>query len=209
MKDDIVIRIDRRGAALLGAAALVVGTAGVLCSETLTLSTSYPVPVGVYNQLITTGDAGSAPLDTVLARNAGNVVLAPSASGRVGVGTSSPSRRLSVAGDADVSQGLSVGAGLSLGRLSTPPAGAADGTIYYDTALRRFRGRQDGTWVDLAGGGQSDVGVLRWNGTWEHTPDAVYSCDAGYRLVSYHYGCGGCSNGANWKACVRDGVPAP
>lgn len=54
----------------LGAAAAVLGLALTLSSEQLNLSTSYPVPVGVYNRLITTGAGG---VHTILARDGGNV----------------------------------------------------------------------------------------------------------------------------------------
>ena len=56
-----------------------------LDSETLTMSTSYPSPAGVYQSLITTTQA-------TLARDSGNAFLVPpsNAAGNVGVGTTSP-----------------------------------------------------------------------------------------------------------------------
>ncbi len=47
-------------------------------SETLTLSTTYPSPAGIYNQIITTGNGAK---DTLLARDSGKVVVGSSAGG--------------------------------------------------------------------------------------------------------------------------------
>ncbi len=69
-------------------------------SETITMSTTYPAPFGVYNQIITTGNGGASPADTTLNKNAGNTILVPptNAAGKVGVGTTSPGYALDVAG---------------------------------------------------------------------------------------------------------------
>lgn len=82
---DIVIRFDMR----LGASWKRVMLAGVMMlsvvpelgSESVTLSTYYPAPSGVYTNMITTGN-------TYLARDGGNV----------GIGTASPSSKLHVTG---------------------------------------------------------------------------------------------------------------
>lgn len=88
---DIVLRIDRKSGILL-AGVLAVAWGSVALSEQLTLTTSYPVPSGIYNQLITTGNSGAAAADTTFNRNAGNTILVPptNASGNVGIGTSNP-----------------------------------------------------------------------------------------------------------------------
>src|SRR5437867_563881 len=80
------------GQVLAGAAAfLLLGTAMELGSETLTMTTTYPSPAGIYKTIITTGE-------TNLARNAGNVILAMGG-GNVGIGTASPpAAKLEVAG---------------------------------------------------------------------------------------------------------------
>lgn len=108
---DVVIRIDRKGLVLVAALILVGSAAGLLWSETLTLSTTYPSPAGIYNQLVTTGDSGAVAADTTLNRNAGNTILVPptNAGGKVGVGTAAPSEALEVAGNAKVSGTVSAG----------------------------------------------------------------------------------------------------
>jgi hypothetical protein len=98
---DIVIRIDRKGLVLVAALVLIAAAAGLLWSESLTLVTTYPSPSGIYNQIVTTGNSGTVPANTVLNRNAGNTILVPStnASGYVGIGTTSPASKLDVKGD--------------------------------------------------------------------------------------------------------------
>lgn len=111
MNDDngrevVLFRIDRK-AGILVVAFLTVTLAGLAIAETLTLATSYPVPSGIYNQLITTGNAGSSPQNTTLNLDAGNTILAPAsnAAGRVGIGTSTPSEKLSVVGSVSIVDG--------------------------------------------------------------------------------------------------------
>lgn len=77
MKDRLRLElaISRSGArAGLVAALLVAGTAA-LQSEQLTLTTTYPSPIGVYSRLITTGRSGPTVVPTLLARDAGSVVV--------------------------------------------------------------------------------------------------------------------------------------
>ena len=140
----IVVRvvIDRRAAGVILAAVAVGALAMRLSSETLTLETTYPAPVGVYNQIVTTGNSGSVAADTTLARNAGNVLLAPASNptGKVGVGTANPQAKLDVAGTVRV------------GALPADPP-AAEGTIYYNPAARVMR-VYNGAWSDLAGSPQ-------------------------------------------------------
>lgn len=66
------------------AALMMLAAVGELNSESVTLSTYYPAPSGVYTNMITTGN-------TFLARDGG-------AASRVGVGTTAPGAKLSVAG---------------------------------------------------------------------------------------------------------------
>ena len=74
------------------AAILLLAAVGDLNSESVTLSTYYPAPSGVYTQMITTGA-------TWLARDGGNV----------GIGTLTPGQKLSVVGNAYVSGLVGVG----------------------------------------------------------------------------------------------------
>lgn len=130
--------IDRRAAALILAVAAVGAFAVRLSSETLTLATTYPAPVGVYNQIVTTGNAGTTPADTTLARSAGSVLLAPptNADGRVGVGTATPQAKLDVAGT------------FRAGGLAADPAGAPEGALYYNSATKKLR-LLTTTWGDV------------------------------------------------------------
>lgn len=144
----IVVRlvVDRRAAKVI-LAAVAVGTLAMrLSSETLTLTTTYPAPVGVYNQIVTTGNSGSTPADTTLARNAGNVILAPgtNVNGRVGVGTNAPQAKLDVGGT------------LRVGGLAADPAGGMDGVIYYNSGTKTMR-LFSGSWGDLGGSPQGGL----------------------------------------------------
>lgn len=103
---DIVIRFDLRfGKRVFSAAlvpALMLSAVPQLGSESVTLSTYYPAPSGVYTNMITTSN-------TYLARDGGNL----------GVGTSGPSSKLHVngtttlGGNTTVSGTLSVSAQIS------------------------------------------------------------------------------------------------
>lgn len=91
-KDRLVIVIDRRAAALGAGVLAALALTALVRSENMTLTMTYPVPAGIYNQIITTGNSGAVAADTTLARNAGNVVLSPgtNVNGAVGIGTSAP-----------------------------------------------------------------------------------------------------------------------
>lgn len=136
----IRVEIDRRAAVLLLAAAAIGAFAIRLSSETLTLTTTYPAPVGVYNQVITTGDSGTIPANTVLARGAGNVILVPAsnADGRVGVGVSAPLAKLDVGGT------------VRPGGFASDPAGSPEGAMYFNTVTKQMR-LFNGAWSDLGG----------------------------------------------------------
>jgi len=92
------IRITPK-ALLLGAVGfLFFAGAAKLGSESLTMSTTYPSPSGIYNQLITTGN-------TYLARNNG---------GMVGIGTTNPQATLDVNGAVNATGNLTLGGGVTL-----------------------------------------------------------------------------------------------
>ena len=109
-----------------------------LGSETMTLTTYYPAPYGAYSSLMTTGGAvGGAVLNTLLARDQGNV----------GIGTPTPASKLSV------SRGLQIG--------NDPAAcGAANtGTLRWNSGKLQMC---DGTiWKELAG-----VGAVLYGGAY-------------------------------------------
>lgn len=177
----IVVRItvDRKAAGVILAAVAVGALAMRLSSETLTLQTTYPSPVGVYNQLVTTGNAGSQPADTTLARNAGNVILtgAANANGKVGVGVAAPLAKLDVGGT------------LRVGALPSDPPAGAEGLVYYNSLKKNLR-VYAGAWNDLNGspqGGLCGFTSTPGLGTSITLPcigvDASQSCPAGYQQV--------------------------
>jgi hypothetical protein len=186
-RNPIVVKlvVDRRAAKVILAAAAVTTLAMRLSSETLTMSTTYPAPVGIYNQIVTTGNAGFVPADTTLARNAGNVFLVPASNpnGKVGVGVAAPLAKLDVGGS------------VRFGSLPADPAGAGEGTVYYNPAQKTLRVFAKG-WGDLSGSPQGGFcGYVSTPGL----GDAVnYACDgadisggacpAGYGLVSLGVG---------------------
>lgn len=131
MRDKPLVRLELRRAhlrGLLAALALAVAPAE-LGSETVTLTTTYPAPFGVYTQIITTGRKAGQPLDTTLNRDGGNTILA-AGGGSVGIGVPSPSRTLDVAGGAKFTGSVRVGA----------PAVADDAATkaYVDQAIANF-----------------------------------------------------------------------
>lgn len=71
-------RTHRLSVRLSRALALLLALPLDLRCETLTLSTTYPSPAGIYNQIITTGNGAK---DTLLARDSGRVVVGSSGGG--------------------------------------------------------------------------------------------------------------------------------
>jgi hypothetical protein len=116
---EIEIRL-RVSTGLLRAAFLALMTvlpATELASESVTLTTYYPAPSGIYSQMITTGD-------TVLAKNAGTVT---------------------VGGSMTVAGGMTVGGLLKVASMGTDPAGT-DGAIFYSNSRKAFMGFYNGAW---------------------------------------------------------------
>ena len=103
-----------------------------LGSETLTLTTYYPAPYGGYVALMTTGGSVAAPVNTLLARDAG----------KVGIGTASPDKdaMLDVVGNAKVSTVILTP--------SKEPATPVEGMLYMedDGSMHRY---WDGAWGRL------------------------------------------------------------
>ncbi len=95
---DILVRIDRKALYLLATLVAVAALSRWVWSETVTITTTYPSPSGIYNTLTTTGNGGAS---TTLNRNGGNTILVPptNAAGNVGIGTTSPANKLDIAGN--------------------------------------------------------------------------------------------------------------
>ena len=123
------LTVDRRAVKIGLAAALLSVLTLTLSSETLKLTTTYPSPVGIYNYIITTGDAGSATQNTILVRNAGNV----------GIGTAFPAAKLDVAGNANVQGPVNVGGFVMA-------SGAGQSKVLMSDAAGK------GTWQPITGG---------------------------------------------------------
>lgn len=102
---------------MLGASLAFTGT---LSTESMTLTTYYPSPYGVYDQLRSVGDSFFAYQR-----------------GRVGIGTKMPTSLLSVAGSADM-ESLHVAGGASVGSLRIKE-GAAEGRILESDAQGNVR----------------------------------------------------------------------
>lgn len=115
----IVITLEKK-ALVLGLGILILGAwIGQAVSETVTMTTYYPAPAGVYQKLTTTGG-------TVLARD----------SGSVGVGTATPSQKFHVYGGTiynDVNGDIR---GLSLNQLSAAHRRTA--ISFQDAATEQF-----------------------------------------------------------------------
>jgi hypothetical protein len=184
---DIVIRVDRRGLILVGALVLVGAAARLLRSESLTITTSYPAPSGIYNQLVTTGNSGVVPADTTLNRNAGNTLLVPAtnAGGQVGIGMA-PASKLSVAG------------GVQMGNDNSPCTPAKAGTQRWNAGT--FQVCNGVGWGAISGGlstvvRQNTMNAWRW-------PNPIVSCQAGEQVLG---GGGGCFGGGGWNFLYLSG----
>ncbi|MDD5465344.1 MAG: hypothetical protein PHP73_03270, partial [Candidatus Omnitrophica bacterium] len=108
-----------RDAGLIFSAVLLF-SAIVLAAEEITITTYYPSPYGLYNQLQTStlgvGDNnGNSVLDSGdvpnPATNPGDVWI----KGKVGIGTTGPTTRLDISGDTHISGGLGLGPGTPWG----------------------------------------------------------------------------------------------
>jgi hypothetical protein len=135
-------------------AALLLCAVGDLNSESVTLSTYYPAPSGVYTNMITTGntvlarDGGAATKVGIGTTNPGGklavsgsmsvgaayAAIAPPAdgmivSGRLGIGNAAPSEALDVAGNVSVAGGVGV-----VGNVTVTAGGGARGYVKIDAS---------------------------------------------------------------------------
>ena len=112
------LAFSRRFLVASGAAVMMLCAVPELDSESVTLSTYYPAPSGVYTQMITTGN-------TYLARDGG-------AGTSVGIGTTAPGAKLDVNGFARMQRLTTTGANA----LNTADPYAADLTLGSDVGVR-------------------------------------------------------------------------
>jgi hypothetical protein len=184
----IIVRIDRKALTLVAALILVAAFGRLLWSEVLTLMTTYPVPSGIYNQIVTTGDSGTAPTNTTLNRNAGNTILVPptNAAGKVGIGTPNPSNKLEVAGDVGATSGRFT-AGVQIGDDSSPCTGARAGALRWHGGA--FEGCDGSAWKPLKEDAGPSPKCYDAGGAWSSTQNTCYfssgACPAGWTMTNY------------------------
>jgi len=194
----VTLVVDRKAALLLSAVLVVVGMAGILSSQQLSMTATYPIPAGVYNQIVTTGNSGGTPADTTLNRNAGNTILVPptNAGGNVGIGTASPGSKLVVAG------------GVQLGDDPSACTAAKAGTLRWSGS--QLQHCAAGAWTAPLGpaGPKGDPGTATCSTTLSSQviPAMNYcsACPGGYTLIYCDNLSGGGESGYNVNTvCVK------
>jgi len=73
--------------------------------------------------------------------------------GNLGIGTTAPTAKLDVAGNATASGNITMGGQLQVGRFGSAPAQIGVGSIYYNTTSGKFQCFQGAAWVDCVGSG--------------------------------------------------------
>jgi len=157
----LIVTIERKSLIAGASVLLLSGIALKLSSETITLTTAYPSPSGIYQKLTSTGQ-------TILARNTGNV----------GVGTATPGVKLDVLGSARVAGNVLVtgnaqvtGNALVVGNFTLANGSQAAGQVLTSNA------NGTGTWA--AGSGAFVTTVYTFSGSGSYTcpgNDRVLSC---------------------------------
>lgn len=145
-------------------------TPSTFSEESITLTTYYPAPYGVYHQIssnkLITGVAQATPAEFAAMSN-GDVHIGRSLI--VGAGGSGFSYQEKQAagtpladGDVLVKGNEAVAGQLQLGNFADDPDPAmGDGTLYYNTDNHTFRGYQDGAWGLITGAFGESVMYLR------------------------------------------------
>jgi len=113
MRSDFWLLSWLRVASILAGFCLVLP--GRLSAESLTVTTTYPAPSAIYNQVTTTGESDT---DTTLNRDGGNTVLVPASTnpgGNVGIGTNTPAKKLDVRGDVGATGGITAVTDIKVG----------------------------------------------------------------------------------------------
>jgi hypothetical protein len=217
---DIVLRIDRK-TGLLILTALIVTSAGYAVSQQLTMSATYPIPAGVYNQIVTTGNAGTSAADTTLNRNAGNTVLVPptNSGGRVGVGVASPQTTLDVNGPVHIGSATTGSACTVQGSLAYDSS--ANAPVYCNGALWTAMGSAAsgtqggscaggtpiapatscGTYPNDNGPASSSYGATAAGSS---SPVEITACASGWSLAASNYHWNNGAGGVALAACVKN-----
>ena len=128
----IHIKVSRRTFVWAAAALLMCCSANEVVCESLTMTTYYPAPTGTYQRLVTTGGTVSNPVNTILARDAGNI----------GIGSANPGQKLEVLGNVSAS-----------GRFQAP--GGGDVTIGFNSTNKLNLGGV----VTVLGSGNVGIGT--------------------------------------------------
>ncbi len=194
----VKIVVDRKAVLAVLAVGVLVGAAGLLSSQQLTMSATYPIPAGVYNQIVTTGNSGTVPANTTLNSQAGNTILVPptNAGGGVGIGAGTPVSKLDVRGGISVGSYAGTTAAPANGLIVSGNVGV--GTASPASALTVAGGVQLGD--DASACTAAKAGTQRWH------VGAIEVCSAGTWIasvgafptgaVSYPCSCGnGCASG--------------
>lgn len=119
------ITFNRRFVTAFGAAAVMLCAVPELDSESVTLSTYYPAPSGVYTNMITTGN-------TFLSRDAG----------AVGIGNSAPGYKLDVTGNLRATTSMTAGTTMSAGGTITAGGAfyAGNSDMYFTQTVHNHTG---------------------------------------------------------------------